>query len=310
MSVDDFLSRTEARHAENTLKNRRVALRQFREYLNGLGLDVQSVEPYHIEDWIDTLLLDDYAPRSIRAKVYIVSAYYEYAANRNEVDENPVESVNLKGYSDTRINESTEVRYITPDDYQQMLSECGKLRNELLLRLLWNTGVRASEAVDIQIEDIDRDDHSIVVETAKSAKLKSAKKRTVYYNRQFAGLLRKWLDKGGRSAYLGVEDDEQGYLLVTKQAPSMAVGRVSEIVREIAEPAGVQEVVYTDQSGRPRNKVTAHTFRHSYAVNRVKKGMPLVYLQTLMGHSDIDITRKYLHFREDDVKEADKRYRP
>jgi len=310
MSVQKFMKRSKARLADNTIKNRRIALTQYQEYLDRLGLELDEVEPYHIEDWIDELLLDDYAPRSIRAKVYCVSAYYEFATNRNLVSQNPVEPVDLSDYSDAKINDATEVRYIEVSEFESMVEDA-ILRDELLLRLLWNTGIRASESVSIKKSDIDRDNRKIEIKTAKSRKLKSDKKRKVYYNRRFGAVLRQWFDEGGRSSYLGVDgDDDEGHLLVTKQQPKMAVGRVSQIVHDRAESAGVQETVYTDQSGRPRRKVSAHTLRHSYAVHRVKNGMPLIYIQTLLGHSDIDMTRKYLQFRDDDVKDADKRYRP
>jgi integrase/recombinase XerD len=310
MSVEQFMKRTKARRADNTVKNRRVALRQYQEYLADLEIKLTEVEPYHIEDWIDSLLLDEYAPRTIREKVYCVSAYYEFAKNRGLVDENPVEPVDLSDYSDTKINDETEVRYIDPEQYEKML-ENANLRDEVLLRLLWDTGVRASEVIKITESDIERDEREIAIETAKSRKLKSNKTRSLHYSRRTEATLREWLDEGGRDSYLGVgDDDDEGHVLVTKQQPKMAVGRVTEIVDERAEDAGIQEEVYEDQAGRSRRRVTAHTLRHSYAVHRVKNGMPLVYLQVLLGHSDIDITRKYLHFRDDDIKDSEARYRP
>jgi integrase/recombinase XerD len=301
-----------ARKSSSTLRNRRVAIRQFTDFCEREGLSFDDITKEHINDWIDGFLLDEYAPRSIRTKVYDLSSVYQYLEGRDIVDENPIEDVDLKEFSGTKIDEYTDVRYLDIEEYEAMVDACSKLRNQLLIELLWETGCRASEAVAIQISDIDREERSINIETVKQGALSASKSRTVYYSRSFSRTLQKWLDRGGRSKYLGVSSDDDGYLLVTKEAPSMAVNRVNEIVHKLASEgyADIQQVLYTDASGVERNRVTAHAFRHSYAVHRVKNGMPLVYLQDLLGHEEIEVTRKYLQFRDDDVAEAERKYRP
>jgi len=190
-----------------------------------------------------------------------------------------------------------------------MIDACPRPRDEMLLRLLWNCGVRAEEAVNIEIEaHIDRDKREINIKTGKQGRTSDVKSRTVYYGRQMERTMRKWLDRGARNKYISADDSP--YLIVSKQAEQPTPNRVTEIVDEVAEKAGVQEELWTDASGRPRHRVTAHSFRHSYAVHRVKQGMPIVYLQELMGHADIDQTRKYLKFRKDDIREAEKKYAP
>lgn len=310
--IRKYLRRVKARKSPSTLKNRRVSIRQFAEFCTRDELTFQEVNPEHINEWIDELLLDDYAPRSIRTKVYDVSSLYQYLEGRGEVDNNPISTVDLNEFSGTKIDEFTEVRYLEIEEYETMIEACAKLRNRVLIELLWETGCRASEAVSIRISDIDRSNRSIKIESAKQGALSASKQRTVYYSRAFGRTLREWLDHGGRSKYLGAGSNADEYLLVTKEAPSMAPSRVSEIVRKIAskEFADVQQVLYTDASGVNRNRVTAHAFRHSYAVHRVKNGMPLVYLQDLLGHEEIEVTRRYLQFRDDDVAEAERKYRP
>jgi integrase/recombinase XerD len=310
--IRKHLNRVKARKSSSTLRNRRVALRQFADFCEREGLSFDEIAKEHVNEWIDEFLLDEYAPRSIRTKVYDLSSVYQYLEGRDVVNENPIEDVDLKDFSGTKIGEYTDVRYLEIDEYEAMVDACSKLRNQLLIEFLWETGCRASEAVSTRISDIDREERSINIETAKQGALSASKSRTVYYSRSFSRTLQKWLDRGGRSKYLGVSSDGDGYLLVTKEAPSMAVNRVNEIVHKLASEdyADIQQVLYTDASGTERNRVTAHAFRHSYAVHRVKNGMPLVYLQDLLGHEEIEVTRKYLQFRDDDVAEAERKYRP
>jgi integrase/recombinase XerD len=295
---------------EKHLKNARVSIRQFAEFCDDEGITFAEVSPEHVNDWIDTFLMDDYAPRSIRTKVYDVSSMYSSLVNRDSVDENPVEDVDLMEFSGTRMDEHTEVRYLEEEEYEAMIDATSKVRNKLVLQLLWETGCRSSEAVAIKIADIDRDEKSIKIESSKKGELSGSKSRTVYYSRTFELTLREWLDRGERGKYLGAEEGEDGYLLVTRESPQMAVDRITEIVKKVAAEADVQKILYQDASGVDRHRVTAHAFRHSYAVHRVKNGMPIVYLQELLGHEDIEMTREYLEFRKEDIAEAERKYRP
>lgn len=307
--VEAHFRRISARNAEKTVQNRRVAFRQFVEHCSECYLNTDEITPEHIELWIDRMLNDDYAPRSIRSKVYAVSAVIGTLVNHGVIDENPVENVELKQYSGTRISKHTETRYLEIEEYEALRDTADKLRNQIVVELLWETGIRATEAVSIEISDIDRDARSIDIESAKKGELSEPQIRTVYYSRGFERSLRDWINRGGRRSYLGA-DGESGHLLVTKEASQMATNRVGEIVADLAEEADIQEVLYTDQSGTERRRVTPHALRHSFAVHRVKNGMPIVYLQELLGHEDIDVTRQYLQFRDDDVADAERRYRP
>lgn len=317
--VEKYGNHVNAQYAENTARNRMVVLRQFREFLDDIGKGLADAETYDAEDWISHLLNDDYSARSVRAKGYALSSIYDYFEMRDVVDESPIDTdeLDIKKYSSTRVDELTDTRHISKDDYRDMLDACPTIRDKVLIGLLWNCGFRASEAISVRIEDIDRDDREIEVETAKQGKYESKDTRYVWYSRTFGRVLQDWLDNGGRTAYLGVEDGESGYLLVTKQADNMAVGRVNEIVHDVAVDAGIQDDLYTDASGRVRNKVTSHSLRYSYATHRIREddvdssdSMPLPILQKLMGHSSLDQTRSYVTLNKDDIKQAERKYRP
>jgi integrase/recombinase XerD len=322
-AISGYLDRIDSRRAENTVKNRRVALRQFFEWLEGTDIDDLStyeptqlhIETYHLEDFIDYLRNQDYANRSIQDKIYSISSFCQYCEKRHlgEIDVDVSETV-AEELTGNKIDEYVQERYLEIDEFKQMLDSTDKMRNKILLKLMWDTGVRASEAVSIKVDDINRDENQIEVENAKTKEISETTTRNVYYSKRFDLLLTKWLSKGYRSGYMytDTEDDEE-HLLVTKQQPRMAVGRVNEIVKEVAEKAGIQlldDNLYKDAIGRDRKKITSHALRHSFAVHRVKNGCPIIYLQRMLGHSDIEQTRKYLKFRDDDVKEAYQKYSP
>lgn len=345
--IKRYLNHINVRKADNTVKNRIVSLRQFFEWKDdvtikykmvdgdkipieenkpeideyvsiedyGEYLDELFVRTYHLEDFLDHLLLKEYANRSVQDKVYSVSNFLTYLGTRNvgdiEIDVSETEAENLSG---NEIDKHINRRYLEPSEFDKMMRHTEKLRNQIVLQLLWDTGVRASEAVDITESDIDRDNNEIEVENAKSEKMGETTTRKVYYSKKFDLYLTKWYAKGGRDKYMYTfTEEDQGHLLVTKQQPRMGVGRVNQIVQEAAERAGIQsedDSLYTDAHGRPRKQFTSHSMRHSFAVHRVKNGMPIIYLKQLMGHTDIKHTRQYLKFRNEDIKEAYHKYSP
>lgn len=306
--IERHLKRVTARKSDHTLKNREVTLRQWREFCEENGVEILDPEAKFVDDWLDEMRLEGYTDKSILNKAYDLSAVYNTLADRDVLDVNPFESIDLTWLSnEPELDTQSEVRYLDTDEYETLLEACGNLRNELILRLLWETGVRVSEACNIRIDDIDRDNRRIEIQTAKQQR-GAGSTRTVYYRYELASVLQDWLDGGGRAKYLSADESE--YLLITKQSPKMPPQRLGEIVHEIADRTEIQEVVFTNVSGQPQNRITPHTFRHSYAVHRTKNGMPIVYLQDLLGHSDIGITRQYLKFRTDDIREAEKKYAP
>ncbi|WP_255167123.1 tyrosine-type recombinase/integrase [Natrononativus amylolyticus] len=306
--IQRHLIRIKARKSSHTLKNRVVTLQQWREYCEETGYDVLEADTDLIDGWLDEMRIEGYADKSILNKAYDLSAVYRYLNDRDAVERNPFDHVELNWLSNKpKLDTHSEIRYLDIDEYETLIDACRDLRDELILRLLWATGVRVSEASDIRIDDIDLEERQIEVRTSKQQRGEN-KSRTVYYRYDLARVLREWLKGGRRNKYLYA--GESDYLLLTKQSPRMPVRRLGEIVREVAARTDLQEVVYTDVEGNPRNRITPHTFRHSYAVHRTKNGMPIVYLQDLLGHSEIDVTRKYLKFRSDDIREAEKKYAP
>lgn len=323
---ETHLEKVKSRKSKNTLDNRRVSMEQWREYCTSEGTTILDAEPQNLDDWLDHLNNEGYAGKSILNKFYDISAMYKFLWRRRDVDEigeqwvDEMADTNLDWLStDAKINEHVDSRYLEIEEYEQLLDECQNLREELVLRLLWETGVRGVEAMRIKESDIDTDERVIEVETAKQGEGNS-EDREVFYQGTLGTVLKKWLDRGGRERYLGA--DESPFLLVTKESPMMHPNVIGDIVRDVAERAGLNDVVtffdedememteLTTVDGRPRYRISTHSLRHSYAVHRTKRGMPIIYLKELLGHSDIEQTRIYLQFRDDDLKEAEENYAP
>ncbi|OYR50011.1 tyrosine-type recombinase/integrase [Halorubrum sp. Eb13] len=174
-----------------------------------------------------------------------------------------------------------------------------RARNELLIKLLWYTGLRCSEIVRIRIIDIDHDEHKIKIFDKKTNEF-----RPVWYPQRLKPLFAQWLDQGGRDV-IGPHGGESEYLFLTHQSPQMRSSHVSRIVKEAAKNAGINEVLYVDEAGKKRWKVTGHTLRHSMATYHANKlDTKVHHLQKILGHDDIETTLKYVDDDDRAIRQA------
>jgi len=311
--LDRVFSKFDARVGDKTYSNRRTSITQFVEF-SGVA-DLTRVDSVVVDDWVHHLLNDGYAPRSARTKTYAVSAVFNELVTRGFVEENPVEEVDVDDLSQTRQEEyhteTNQGEYLSVAEFETLVENAGNLRDEVMIRLLWQTGVRVAEAADIRLNDIDQENRSIKIRNAKSGRYAATGTRTVYYDRSFELTLTKYLN-GYRTGFVGsVDAEDTGHLLVSSEKYSLHKEYLTAIVAETADEAGIQEVMYTNQRGQEMRRVNAHILRKSYGVHRTKNGMPIAYLSELMGHADISVTQEsYLHFRDDDIEEAERRYSP
>lgn len=303
--LHSYFRSTIANNKPNTLKNRATPLKQFSQWYHGSLLEVDSTA---VEDWRDDLVVRDYGYRTVRQKIYAISSFYSRLEDRGHIQANPVDAVDIDHYEKTRQSEHLDQEYVSKDQFQDLLDACETTRERVCCLIFWDCGLRVGEAVDVKLVDINRRRKSIEIETGKTRKMEEDDERTVYYSQKFESVLTEWLDNGKRNSYFGHTGP---YLLVSEEAEQMYPGTVSDILRDVADRADVLKEMYTDKSNRTRYWPHPHALRKSYGVYRTKRGMPIAYLSTLMGHSDLQVTRdKYLKFRDDDIRDADRRYRP
>lgn len=118
--------------------------------------------------------------------------------------------------------------------------------------------------------------------------------------------MNQWINGGYRDRFSVAADSD--HLFLSRISGQMGSGSINKMVKKAAESAGIQQPLYTDASGKTRWKVTAHTLRHSMAVQSIKNGMNVRFLQDILGHADITTTERYLEVTEDDSLDALQKY--
>ena len=143
-------------------------------------------------------------------------------------------------------------------------------RDYLLIRVLWRTGVRVNELINIRPRDVEWNNQVVNV-----IKAKRGKQRRVFLDEETLKMLSDYI------LALNILEDRPIFGLTSRQ--------IEYIVKKYGNMIGVN--------------IHPHTLRHSFAIHLVRSGMDLRRLQLLLGHSSLNMTQIYLQFKDDDIRE-------
>jgi site-specific recombinase XerD len=158
---------------------------------------------------------------------------------------------------------------IDPEDLKQFLSVVDKVRDNALFLLLLRTGMRIGELLSARVCDLNLKEQKIMIYQA----MKTGSGRIVYYSEDAQAALKKWLYE---------RDPAAEFLFYGHFKKKLTYGGAREIFLKYVRKAGLVNKGYT-----------IHRLRHTFASELLNAGMRLEYLQTLLGHTSIEVTRRY-----------------
>ena len=150
-----------------------------------------------------------------------------------------------------------------------------KTRDKLILSLLYSSGLRVSELVNLIIKDIDFEERTILIRG------KGEKDRVVLFDTHTKSLILE---------YLNLKDETDKYLFTNRQGNPLTPRYVQIMIKKYGEIAGISK------------KVTPHVLRHSYATHLLKNGVDIRVIQQLLGHSSLSTTQIYTSVDMDTIK--------
>lgn len=307
--IRDYLERQRAK-SESTYSTRKSDLVNFQRWLHAEGHDLEEVGTWELRMYFENQQVEGYAPKTIKGRWDAVYQLFKHLSGEGAIEDHPLrnDDIERKDFTDPKSREEAnaeKITYIEKDEMDKLILNVPnpKLRNRLLLRLMWQTGVRTNEVTRIRLEDIERPgedgqgERSIEVYDRKTHGT-----RKVYYQESLDFLIEEWLDGGYRAAYPTAGESE--YLFLTRQKEKIHDRHVNRIVKDAAENAGIQSVSMTDKNGNERKRITAHTIRHGHAVFALKSGIDVRRVQKHLGHESLEMTMEYLDVIDEDVRDA------
>ncbi len=272
--IEKFLNylRYEKNYSENTLIGYNNHLNLFKSFLNDRKIaNIKSIDYTLIRSYINYLYDKKYNSKSICNHISSLRSFFKYLKNEDIILTNPmilIENPKL---------EKKLPKYLYYEDIEKILSipdlntDVG-IRDSLILEMLYVTGIRVSELVNIKIADIDFSSKRIKITG------KGNKQRIVMYGKKCSDLLSKYLNI--RCNFL---KDSSDYLFLGVKGKKINDRVIRKFINDISIKAGINL------------KISPHTFRHTFATHMLNEGADLRSVQELLGHENLATTTIYTH---------------
>ena len=273
--------------SENTIKaySRDISLLngflQQREYEEG---DIRFARAF-----VGSLSKQGLSSRSINRILSAVRGYFRFIQKFDEVTINADPFSGVKGLKLQR----KLPPFLFEEEADKILSESGsrfyELRNQAIFEFLYSTGCRVSEAVALNIADLDLREGVLRVVG------KGRRERMVFIGKKARGILNSYLMK---RQYVVPRERRENALFVNAKGRRLGVRGVRYLLSR-----RLKEIDFN----RP---VTPHTFRHSFATHILNRGADIRIVQELLGHASLSTTQIYTHVGIEKLKEVYKKAHP
>lgn len=269
------------RYSPYTITSYKKDTYDYLEFLKKNNIDIKNSNYKILEEYSKYLYKKKLSKRSIARKYSSIRTFYNYLEKKNILDnnifnllENPKKEEKLPRF----INEyELDKMFEIPDN-----SPKGQ-RDRLILELLYGTGVRVSELVNIKINDIDFNNNSIKVRG------KGNKDRYVFYGKYCKEAINNYIKNGRISLLNGKTSD---YLLLNRFGKNISVVSIRKILNEIINKCSLDI------------KISPHVLRHTFATHLLNEGADIMHVKELLGHSSLSTTSIYTHVTNEKIKEV------
>ena len=248
-----------------------------RHLLKEVPVPIRKITTDQIRDY-----LSDYQKINDCSKVTVdnirrnISSFFTWLEEEDHILKSPVKRIH-------KIKARTVVKEtISDEDIERLRDNCPVTRDIAIIDLLYSTGMRVGELVNLDITDIDFDERECVVYG------KGEKERRVYFDAKAKLHIQN---------YLNERSDNNPALFVTLDAPHtrLKISGVETRLRQLGRRVNV-------------GRIHPHKFRRTMATRAIDKGMPIEQVQKILGHSQIDTTMHYAIVNQNNVKNSHRKY--
>ncbi len=275
------------KYSINTKKSYENDLMRFHKFCNKQDIKLKDITEKDIKNFIKYLKEEKLTNISIRRAITTLKSFYKFLIIEKIVIYNPVEYVEPPKtakkiptvLSKEEITKLLDIELVDKFSY----------RNKAMIELMYATGLRVSELVNLKLNDIDL--HENILKTMG----KGNKERFIPIGEYATSIIIEYLHKA-RPEFL--ENKRSEYLFVTKLGDKMTREHFFRIIKNLAKKKEIT------------TNFSPHTLRHSFASHLLDNGADLRTIQELLGHSDISTTQIYTHVSRDSLKRDYKNYHP
>ena len=278
----------------NTIKSYKKDIMQFIDYLNEYEeiKDFEEVETMTFRSFIAYLNSGDkensknniqksVSKRSINRKISALRTFFKYLQEKKIVKTNKVAYITMPKFEKELPN------VLNKEDINKLRDAVNTekitgIRDRLIIELLYSSGIRASELIDLNEYMVNIEEREIRVIG------KGNKERITFFSEN----TKKWLEKYIEEKKRRYSNYTKDTIFTNSRGEKLTTRSLRRLIADYAKKAGLQK------------EVTPHVFRHTFATELLNNGVDIRYLQELLGHSSISTTQVYTHVSKAFLKDV------
>ncbi|MFN4181627.1 MAG: site-specific tyrosine recombinase/integron integrase [bacterium] len=293
--ISEFLLslKTERSYSPATIHAYQVVLKQLSEFLQQWmrhTIFLDEIQSEHLEYFLSYITSKKRpSPASRTQAISVLRSFFSFATRQGYIPLNPAQHLHLPKSSHSIPS------YLTVEEVETLLGHIPadspiSLRNRAIMELMYGSGLRVSEVVDLKLSDIRWDDRFIILQG------KGKKYRLVPMTERVKSFLREYLEHSREKILKGKSSP---YVFVSQKRGKMTRQMIFLLVKQACRDAGLNA-----------RTIHPHSLRHSFATHLLQQGAELRAVQMLLGHQDISTTEIYTHIPMDTLLTDYRKYHP
>ena len=267
-------------YSENTIEAYKRDLNEYFSYLKNNNKNYLSIDYDSIRKYLSYLNDKKETNTTISRKISSLRGFYSYLRLNEKIKNNPFKLINLPK------KEQKLPRFFYYNELEELFAACDTStslgqRNLAILEVLYATGTRVSELINIKLEDINFSEKQIKVLG------KGNKERIVFLGEYAVDALEDYLNDG----YLFLNKYNLDYVFLNHLGNKITRRGIEDILTKLIKKTSIDK------------KISPHMIRHSFATHLLNEGCDLESVQEMLGHESISATAIYTHVTDDRIKE-------
>ena len=272
---------------KNTLDSYRRDITAFLQYAEEVGIDPVFAGRKALERYLQTMKKAGRAAATVSRSLASLKAFYAYLIAQGAIEANP--AVGIKA---PRIEKKLP-QVLTPEEIERLLEQPANtdlkgFRDKAMLELLYATGMRVTEMIELGTSDVNLDLGFIHCTSG-------GRERIIPIGKICTEALTAYIQK---VRPILVKSSQEETLFVNMQGQKMTRQGFWKLLKQYAEEAGIS------------TPITPHTLRHSFAAHLLENGADLHSIQSMLGHADIATTQIYVELVNNKLKDVYKKAHP
>lgn len=273
--------------SENTLQSYKRDILQFEEYIDKNKINYQKITDEDMKKYFDYLQESGKKTSTISRNVASIRSFYQFLVRNKKVKKDPTEKIQSPKV------EKKAPSILTSSEIELLLDQPKNIdlkgiRDKAMLEFAYATGMRVTEIISLNIEDVNLKDGLVVCKYG-------SRQRNIPLGSLSLKALADYIEN---SRPILIKDEKVNALFVNTNGKRLTRQGFWKIVK-----------YYKDQAHITKD-ITPHVLRHSFATHLLQNGADLKSIQMMLGHSDISSTQVYMQFQDESIKNIYKHAHP